>query len=194
MEKQIEKFRQRLIAEGNAPEKVPRWAFDADGGLTISIPDLKCPDISELRGLPVTSFGSKSPSLHDLSPLAGAPLRMVGLGYPCGVSDLSPLRCAPLERLSIEHTPVADISMLRDMPLRGVFLEQTPVTDVSVLADIPTLEEVQLPPGAKNVEVLRKHPRIAFISYSVFMNTGRPTRTATEFWKEFDAKKAAAPK
>jgi tetratricopeptide (TPR) repeat protein len=192
MEKQLEKFRRSLVAQGNEPDKVPRWAFDANGVLNISIPkELKVSDISELRGVAVNHFQTESSALRDLSPLGGAPLRNLHLGYPCGVSDLSPLRGAPLERIVLTNRLVRDISVLRGMPLRIVWLEQAAVTDIAPLADIPTLEEVQLPAAAKNIEVLRSHPRIALLSYGIDMKTNRPTRTAAEFWKEYDAKKAA---
>lgn len=195
MEKQLDKFRQRLIAEGNDPEKVPRWGFSPDGQLNIDIPrDVKCSDISELRGLAVTKFVTYSSSLRDLSPLAGAPLRSLDLGFPCGVVDISPLRGAPLNSVTLSQTLVKDISVLRGMPLTRVVIENSPVSDISPLADIPTLDEVQVPAQAKNIETLRKHPKIAFLSYWIDMKTNRPTRTAAEFWREFDAKKAAAPK
>ncbi len=142
----------------------------------------------------MTALNVHTSTIRDLSPLASAPLRSVGIYFPCGVTDLSPLRGTPVESLTLGHTSVRDISVLRGMPLRTVWLEQTPVDDISVLADIPTLEEVQVPPGAKNIEILRKHPKIAFISYWIDPKSNRPTRTAAEFWKEFDAKKAAAPK
>src|SRR5205807_2695097 len=74
MEKQLEKFRQSLIAEGNDPEKVPRFSFDAEGKLDVTIVSLKCSDISDLRGVAVTYFGVNAASFRDLSPLAGAPL------------------------------------------------------------------------------------------------------------------------
>ena len=195
MEKQLEKFRQSLIAQGNAPDTVPRFAFDVNGGLSISIPkELKCTDISELRGVAVTGFWSKCGSLRDLSPLAGAPLREVGLGFPSAVVDLSPLRGAPLNVISLEHVSVTDISALRGMPLIRVSIEDSPVADVSPLADIPTLEEVRIPPTAKNIETLRGHRKIALLSYWVDPKTNRPTKTAAEFWKEFDAKQAAGKK
>lgn len=120
MEKQIEKFRQRLIADGNAPEKVPRYSSDADGQLSIDLwAELKVSDISELRGVAVTKFKTFSSSLRDLSPLAGAPLRELTLYPQCGVSDISPLRDAPLETLYLDVVPVRDISIVRKMPLKN---------------------------------------------------------------------------
>jgi hypothetical protein len=195
MEKQLEKFRQRLVAEGNDPEKIPRWSFDANGGLSISLDArLKCSDLSELRGVAVTSLKIYPSTVRDLSPPAGAPLRSVTIAHPCAVTDLSPLRGAPIEILAVDLTSVRDISALRGMPLRHVFLTRSPIADLSPLADMPTLEQVQVPQEAKNIEVLRGHSKIGFISYGIDQTNFRPSRTAAEFWKEFDAKKSAAPK
>ena len=172
--------------------QIPHWAFDAEGQLSINIPkEVKFSDISELRGVAVTKFITYSNSLRDLSPLAGAPLRELVLFPPCGVSDISPLRDAPLESLYLDMVPVRDISAVRKMPLKSIYLKLCPITDVSPLADIPTLESVLLPEAAKNVETLRRHPKIAMISYWWDVKFQRPTRTAADFWKEFDAKKAA---
>ena len=87
-----------------------------------------------------------------------------------------------------------DISAVRKMPLKMIYLKGCPITDVSPLADVPTLEMVMLPWGAKNVETLRHHPKIPMISYGWDLTLQRPKQTAAEFWKEFDAKKGAAPK
>ncbi|HEV7406382.1 MAG TPA: serine/threonine-protein kinase [Chthoniobacteraceae bacterium] len=190
MEKQLAKFRQRLIAEGNAPEKVPRWAFDAEGDLSVSIRGLNCSDISELRGVAVTSFSAQGPALRDLAPLRGAPLTYLWLhGTP--VSDLTALAGAPITDLTVVNSRVTDISALRGLPLRAVRLDSTPIGDLAPLADIPTLELVTFPRGAKNIETLKRLTRLSFISER-FNDTGvRPAQTAAEFWKEFDAKKAA---
>jgi hypothetical protein len=195
MEKQLEKFRQSLVAQGNDQEKVPRYFFDADGQLSIDLwKELKVSDISGLRGVAVTKFVAYSSSLRDLSPLAGAPLKQLTLFTPCGVTDLSPLRDAPLEMLYLDVIPVRDISAVRTMPLKMAYLKDCPIADVSPLADVRTLETVRLPWGAKNVETLRNHPKISMISYEWDTKLQRPKRTAVEFWKEFDARKAAAPK
>ena len=110
MEKQIEKFRQSLIAQGNAPEKIPEWTFDPKGELTIYLPmDLKYHDIADLRGVAVTKFSAFGSELRDISPLSGAPLHELMLCAPCLVSDISPLRNAPLETLNLSGLPIHDI-------------------------------------------------------------------------------------
>ena len=186
-EMQLENFRRSLVAQGNTPEKVPHWNFDVNGELTITLPpDLKCSDLSGLRGVAVNKFVAYNSSFSDLSPLTGAPLHELTLYPPCKVFDLSPLRDAPLEVLSLTMVPIRDISALRRMPLKTVFLKYCHITDVSPLADIPTLEMVLLPPTVRNVEVLRHHPKIALISYTWNVTLNRPDLTAAEFWKKYD--------
>ena len=193
MEKQLEKFRQSLIAQGNDPEKLRRYQFDADGNLEIYVFNLKCSDISELRGVAVTLFYCNSNALSDLSPLAGAPLDKLEL-YKTSVSDLSPLRSAPLREITLNGSPVKDLSPLRGMQLQKVALKDTVVTDVSLLATIPSLQAILLPAGAKGIETLRSLPKLALISYRYTGNNQNiPAQTAADFWKEFDAKKGAAP-
>ncbi len=195
MEKQLEKFRQSLIAQGNEPAKVPRFAFDTEGQLFINLSNnVKVSDLTELRGVAVTKFVANSSSLRDISPLAGASLRELTLFPDCKVTDISALRGAPLEILYLDVAPVRDISVVRGMPLRIAFFKDCPITDVSPLAGIPTLERVLLPRDAKNIETLRTHPKIALISFVWDTPRQIPNRTAAEFWKEFDAKKAGAPK
>ncbi len=109
------------------------------------------------------------------------------------VSDISPLRDAPLEVLYLDGVPVRYISAVRKMPLKMAYLKDCPITDVSPLADVPTLETVRLPVAAKDVEKLRNHPKISMISYEWNLKLQQPKQTAAEFWKDFDAKKVAVP-
>jgi len=52
------------------------------------------------------------------------------------------------------------------------------------------LTALTLPPKAKDIEFLRKLPKLQRVSYQETPNNVElPTKTATEFWKEFDVKK-----
>jgi Leucine-rich repeat (LRR) protein len=192
MEKQLEKFRQSLIAQGNDPDKVPRFAFNTEGKLVVRLmsPAIwKCSDISELRGVAVTEFYCDRP-ITSIAALAGAPLEHFQ-SNSASLTDLSPLRGATLVEALLGGTSVADLSPLRGMPLRKLTINKTAVSDVAILAEFLTLEEVILPTGAKNIEALRRLPKIARISYQgTGPGAATPAQTAAEFWKEFDAKKA----
>lgn len=195
-EKQLEKFRQSLIAQGNDPEKVPVYSFGSGGKLTVKVQTpavWNVTDISGLRGVAVTSFICDRP-IRDITPLSGAPLESLTLTSP-SISDLSPLRDAKLSDVFLCGTSVSDLSPLRGMPVRKLCINGTAIADVAMLAGFTALEEVILPSGAKNVEALRRLPQLQRISYK---GTGPgaaiPTLTAAEFWKEFDAKKAGSEK
>jgi Leucine-rich repeat (LRR) protein len=195
-EKQLEKFHQSLIAQGNDPDKLPRFAFSMDGKLVIKLqpPAVgKCTDISGLRGVAVNEFYSDR-QISDIAPLAGAPLEYLFVSSP-SISDLSPLRGAPLKTLHIPGTAVSDLSPLRGAPLERLWITRTRVTDMSVLLNFPLLKEVLLPSGANNIEVLKKHANLSRISFNGGGPGGTiPAQTAAEFWKEFDTKKTAEAK
>jgi hypothetical protein len=98
-----------------------------------------------------------------------------------------------LNYLHISQTPVSDISAVRGMPLTRMQLHGCRnLTDLSPLEGARDLTEITIPPGAKNFEFRRHFPKLERIAYSEGTNTGgRPSKTAEEFWKEYDAQKAA---
>jgi serine/threonine protein kinase len=59
------------------------------------------------------------------------------------ISDLSPLRGAPISRLTLMHTAVSDLSPLRGMSLKWLRLAGTKVNDLSALAGMP-IESLQI--------------------------------------------------
>jgi photosystem II stability/assembly factor-like uncharacterized protein len=81
-----------------------------------------------------------------------------------------------------------DITPLRGQPLSFIRMQRSKVTDVAPLAECVLLEEIILPENARNVELLRRLPRLRRIA-----TTGtpdyHPTQSAEEFWKAFDAVK-----
>lgn len=108
------------------------------------------------------------------------------------ISDLGPLRGLKLTGGTFMRTPVSDLEPLRGSPVARLALLETSVTDVSPLLDCPNLESVAFPRTVKNVDVLWKHPKLSYIGY-----TEGPApdclaeTTAAEFWRIYDAKKAA---
>jgi hypothetical protein len=53
------------------------------------------------------------------------------------ISDLTPLKGAPISELSLMRTKVSDLTPLRGMPIARLHLAGTPVTDLSPLAGMP---------------------------------------------------------
>jgi hypothetical protein len=125
--------------------------------------------------------------LKDLSPLQGMKLEQLTLNLSHLVKDLSALRGMPLQTLSISHTGVSDLTPLTESPLRELNLDGcNNLIDLHPLTTIATLESVVIPLQCKDIEFLRHHPGIKRLSYK------KMTQTAEDFWKEFDASKAAA--
>jgi hypothetical protein len=183
-------------------------------GFLVDLSSLQIGDLSELHGLPVVALLLNSTSVADLRPLAGLPLEELAIKDTpvtdltplhglklrdldlsgTGVSDLSPLAGMPLEKLDLARTKVRDLGPLRGMPLTRLRLNGSSVANVGPLAELPTLEEVELPAGAANIERLRSLKKLRYLSARYDDAAQRPAQTAAEFWKEIDAKKAPAPK
>ena len=104
------------------------------------------------------------------------------------VADLWPIKAMSLQGLSISSTLVNDLKPVLGMPLRTISMTDCKqITDVSSLAKIQTLERVVLPPGAKNIQSLRKLPKLTWIGYKYTAN-----QAADEFWADYDRNQNAA--
>jgi hypothetical protein len=122
--------------------------------------------------------------IRDLSILKGAPISELDISE-CPILDLAPIHDLPIETLRINAVP-ADIGSLRGTQLRELYASQCPnVTDVAALVEIPTLENLTVPPWARNLELLRKLPRLQRLGF--FARSRIPVTTAAEFWKEYEA-------
>jgi len=115
-------------------------------------------------------------------------------------TDLEGLRGLPVSRLSLADTPLttAHLEALRGMPLVFLNLRHTFVRDVAPLAGFRDLEEIVVGDDHQgglssltNVEQLRTLPKLRRISLRGDATDEHPAQTAEEFWKEFDAQKAA---
>ncbi len=117
-----------------------------EGLLSLTLTEGPTPDISALRGLPLTRLvlGHEDTVPHvaclvrDLSPLRGMPLRALRI-YGSPVADLTPLRGLPLEELHLKDMKeVTDLGPLRGMRLKGLVLSVLPrLRDLGPLRGMP---------------------------------------------------------
>lgn len=164
-----------------------------------NISGVKITDISPLKGMPLREFKLGASSITDLRPLAGMPLRVFNITGTT-INDITPLGGMKLETFHAANGVhnLSDISTLRGMPLREVDLQGTAVSDISPLADCVTLEFIALPSSQKaklDPSPLRNLPKLQRVGWG---SNGSMTRdkapSAAEFWKEYDAWKAAGGK
>ena len=79
---------------------------------------------------------SNNGELTDLSPLKDAPVSSLSLDATA-VTDLSPLRALKLKTLFARNTPLKDLSPLAGLPLESLWLSKSQVEDLSPLRDMP---------------------------------------------------------
>ena len=124
------------------------------------------------------------PSFSDLSIFTGMKLREIWLSGCTHVTDLSPLRDMQLKVLNLNRTGVQDLSPLTAMPLVELSLDGcTKITDFSPLKECRSLEKLILPHNAKNIDFLRNHPKLKFLSSRGL------SEPVTEFWADFDRRR-----
>jgi len=141
------------------------------------------------------SDGTKRLQIQDSAVSAIPPLDWTDVSvfvfFGTQINDLSPLRGVRLKAISFFKTPVADLEPLRGSPVVKLAFMETAVTDVGPLLDCPNLEAVSLPRTVKNVEVLRKHPKLRYLGYTEGPGPDYlPETTAEQFWKIYDALQA----
>ena len=96
-------------------------------------------------------------NITDLSPLRGMPIERLGL-WKTQVTDLSALRGMPLKYLQLSHTPITDLGPLRDMPLKNLRLFRSRVSDLSPLQGM-SLEQLDVSyTNVTDISVLRGMP------------------------------------
>ena len=152
----------------------------------------KPPDLEALRGMALHDLNlTNVQSIEDLSPLLGMPLHFMQF-YGNRIADLEPLRKSPLEVLFIgDCQEIKDISPIAQPKLRRLSLTGcAAVVDLRPLAVCTELEELVLPPNARDIAFLRALPKLRKLNYKADMYGSQwTTMTAEEFWKKFDAKK-----
>jgi hypothetical protein len=173
-----------LTAAGFQPNKVERLQ---DGTWRVDLMNVPIANLETLRGAPISILQLGNTGVADLSPLKGMPLERLYI-YNTKVTDLRPLQGMPICQLHIGGTQVKDISALRGMPLQALRLHACKeLSDLSPLAGADKLKELTVPPGAKNIEVLRKLPALERLAYwEIDGKGGPPAKTTTEFWAEYD--------
>jgi tetratricopeptide (TPR) repeat protein len=143
-----------------------------DSTLQVAVSGTAISDIGFLHGLPVSNLYLNSTKVLDLAPLRGLPLKF----------------------LTISSTAIADLDPLRGLPLTYISIADTHVSSVAPLLDCSALENILLSHSVLDVEKLRQLPKLRFISYDQDNQTHLPNKTAEQFWKEYDAQKAAGKK
>jgi len=147
-------------------------------------------DLSALRGLPLQNLSIVSTRVADLQPLQGMPLHELSCSQTA-VTNLTPLVGMPLTGLNLTATPITDLQPLRSLPLKHLLLSKcTKLQDLTPLADCKELEVLNVPDQCRDIEFLRQLPRLQYLSYTS-VSSWKQIGSAAEFWKEFDAKKAA---
>jgi len=99
-------------------------------------------DLKPLHGMPLVHLNLQHcGQLSDISPLKVAPLKTLIAGQHTRITDLSPLAGMPLQHLDMNYaTALSDISPLRGLPLRYLNLHATKVKDLSAVKDIKGLK------------------------------------------------------
>jgi serine/threonine protein kinase/tetratricopeptide (TPR) repeat protein len=129
------------------------------------------------------------PNFSDLSLFKGMKLHELWLAGCAHVTDLTPLRDMQLKVLNLNRTGVSDLSPLAGMPLVDLSLDGcAKIADLKPLKDCLSLEKLFLPRNAKNIEFLRSHPKLKFIS-SKGLN-----EPVAEFWADYDKRRSEKAK
>jgi hypothetical protein len=159
-----------------------------DGLWSVEILRQPFADLAPLRGSPIWHLSIYDTQVADLEPLRGMPLE--SLRCPgTKVTDLAPLAGMPLIHLNISVTKVTDISLVRGMPLIEFQTHGGPPVDLAPFHEIDTLRYVSFSRGSKNIEGLRRLPRIERIGYGWDGKQRRIDTSAAEFWAAYDREK-----
>jgi serine/threonine protein kinase/formylglycine-generating enzyme required for sulfatase activity len=150
-------------------------------------------DLSSVTGVGMaTLWFAECPNLTDLSPLSKCvTLRDLNLtGSP--VADLAPLRGMPIVSIAVSDTQVKDLTPLKGMPLIGFFFHTADTDcDVSPLSECLSLQNMTIPPSARNIESLRTLPALQRLSHRMdyWSQPQRPMQSVASFWAFYDRMK-----
>jgi serine/threonine protein kinase/Leucine-rich repeat (LRR) protein/predicted negative regulator of RcsB-dependent stress response len=175
-----------LGAKGITAKNVRR----EDGLWSVTVENQPLEDLTPLRGSPLHHINMINTKVASLEPLRGMPLTYLAIGGT-KVTDLSPLAGMKLDGIQAGALKnLKDISVLRGMPLRAIYIDGTsPDLDLSPIADCDTLELVCLPKGAKNIEQLRRLPRVQRMGYAWDSKKQSIETSVEEFWAAYDRAK-----
>ena len=146
-------------------------------------------EISALRGMHLQQLVLGNTKVNDISALQGMPLGDLNLGWT-RVKDISALHGMAIGWLNLSGTPVSDLTPLQGTPLGCLLLDQCPnLQDLTPLAECKALDTLTIPEHVKNIEFLRRLPAIKKLGYTVPRLGSDLIQPATEFWREYDARK-----
>ncbi len=158
-----------------------------DGSWELTLDHQSISDLSMLKGAQISRLSIASTPVTDLSPLRGMKLTYLRMSGS-KVTDLSPIQGMPITNVTMSQTDVRDLTPLIGMPLRDLNMPNCKqITDLSPLQDITTLQNIVLPPNAKNIEILRKLPNVKQIGFT--SDTRKPP---DQFWADYDRKQSSA--
>jgi hypothetical protein len=161
--------------------------MQADGTWQINLNDQPVSDLSFLQGVSVSKLSLNHTSVADLSPLESMPLLKALLLSGTKVTDLSPLHDLLLTQLNISRTSVSDLSPIHDMALTDLRMATCPnLTNLDAIREMYTLQTLELPESAKDIQFLRKFPNLKRIGYKYDPAVKGPDKTRDEFWAEYD--------
>jgi len=124
------------------------FSVGGHGLLKLVVSDAGEPDLSILKGIPLSGLEINGSQVTDIGPLRGMPLTRLSVGNT-PLADISPLEGMRLTSLNLYRTQVTDIRVLKGMPLKTLTLYGTDVSDLTPLAGMP-LEMLDLN-GCKRV-------------------------------------------
>ena len=196
---------------GAAGVKFKALKYLDDDTWDVDLSGAQISDLSLLKGALISRLRLDYTKVKNLTPLHGMKLKFLAV-QNTPLADLEPLRGIPLETLHIQGTKVTDLTPLKDLPLKLLNLTSTKVrslspvsamhlatlrligcteiTDLSPLAGCKDLQNVGLPPNAKNIDILRTLPNLGRIGFNEIPKMGYlPDETAAEFWREYQQEK-----
>ena len=138
----------------------------------------------------VNLFGTR---VSDLTPLAGAPLRMLWLNET-PVESIAALRGAPLVSLTLHKTRVRDLSPLEGSRIQRLHVGETPVDDLSPLAKLNLTRLIFTPAKIKSgIEGIRAMASLRELDIVFDDPNQRKPMPPEVFWRRFDAGEFAKP-
>lgn len=126
--------------------------------------DLELKHAKFLKGMPITSLNLSGNRLTEISTLENMPLTELHLSRNPALSDLSPLRGKPLQKLYLRGTKVTSLEALQGMPLHTLDIRGLTVTNPAILKSLPltTLFLDYVP--AQHAEILRGHKTLGYVN------------------------------
>lgn len=111
------------------------------------------PDLTPLRGLPLTHLDCRNSMVADLAPLAGMPLQTLICQFTL-LTDLTPIKDLKLTVLDCSHTLVSDLEPLRGLPLRELTCDFHPERDLPLLRSLTSLQTLNRQRAAAVLDAL----------------------------------------